>query len=416
MGRTKGSKNGCRKVPLKKPKIKYEEHLETFNENLDLMEPSLPIFETSVLNAYRSKKYGMCIELIEKILMNNTDENKDHYKILQAASHTMLGKNFEISHSILDDVLLTDPSSSFAMYGKGVAFYFEEKFDKSIEMFDRAIEANPDEQMRRAKDMKIRIDLEQRKAIIRIEKIHQNPQEESCLSDSEVPEEIESLMEEFDLATDEDPLNNFELVNGKKDDDLTSLKVGAVHFTKHHKFSSSQTSYNGNEGIKNEEPIEMSQEKKSISESSQPCILDDIVEDSVKHEPSSSLSKPVKSAEELFAQGMTLYKSGLLKKSLRIFKKAFKTNPNMMEADEMGTKAQELLELMDVSAVNMLQKNYEVVVEIMNEALDIDESNDYVNRPFYFQRGLAYFHLGNNEESMKDYAKFDRINKLLTQK
>lgn len=422
MGRTKGSKNGVRKVPLKKPKFKYELQLklETFSENIDSLKSSLPIFDESVLNAYGNKRYRKCIDLIEKILENKTDDNKDHYKILQAASYTMLKENFDEAHSVLDEVLLSDPSSSFAMYGKGVAFYFERKLDESVVWLNKAIEINPGEQMERAKDMKMRIDLERRKAVIRIEKM--NGRDET--SDIDLPEEIETLLEEFNVTIDGDRFNDLELFDGERDDDrFSDLKLEEIQAP-----NSSQSYESPNDEIRDEnmaideDPLEISgpDKKTAISKSPQPSIVNDDDDDgSLKHKPTlRERPKPAKpsspTAEETFAKAMELYKTGSLKKALKLFGKAFKMDPLLTEADEMGMKTQELLELMDVAATNMSQKNYAAVIEILSEALVIDQTNDHVNRPFFFQRGLAYFHLGKNKESIKDYAKFESINKLLT--
>lgn len=98
MGRTKGSKNRIRKVPVMK--IEGVDSEEMRGDNMKLMhgdeseltittefyeeDEMLPIFDDNVLRAYKVGNYEKCIELIDRILVNNTDENKDHYKILSA--------------------------------------------------------------------------------------------------------------------------------------------------------------------------------------------------------------------------------------------------------------------------------------------------------------------------------------------
>lgn len=438
MGRTKGSKNGIRKVPLKKPRVSYQDRFENVMEkklteaSMEVKESTLPVFDSKVLRAYRSQKYEKCIRLIDRILINNTDDNKDHYKILQAASYTMLGENIEIAHSILDEVLEADHSNSFALYGKGVAFYFEGKMDESVAMFNRAIEKNPSEEMERAKGMKMRIDLERRKAIIMVQKMDTDQQ----VLNIELPEGFEKMIEDFNATIDEeftelDWIESGEALGEALDDKMVEIEPATVQEMKidttdnevQTKVSSSSDAIDDSkvETVEDTFRIDKSEvvSTKSFSRTPSPHIeADEAKVDKVIPEIPESLPKSFvpSTAEEFYAKGMELYMSGSLKKALKCFGKAVKLNPSFVDADDMGTKAQELLELMDVAAMNMTQKNYEAVVGILNEALEVDESNDYVNRPFYFQRGLAYFHLGKNEESLKDYANFDRLNKILCEK
>lgn len=404
MGRTKGSKNGIRKVPLKKFRIQ-EPKQETTTENdfivnsammtTEIIEPTLPIFDSNVLKAFRNKRYGKCIELIQRILNNNTDENKDHYKILLAGALTMLGKEIDKAHEILDEVLKFAPMNSSALYAKGVAFYFQHEIDQSVKMFDKAIESNSGTEMEKARDMKMRIDLERRKAVIMVEKMEENLPELSMEIDEDVEmveigkENSEKIAEIIGVSSAQIP----EVLHEKNDENVRE-EIETV--------LSLKSSENLEENEEKLKPVNSA----TISSSCEP--IPDIPESLPKS------FKP-KTAEEFYRKGMELYTSGSLKKSLRMFEKSMQIDPTFTKSDEMGTKAQEYLELVDTATMNMNLKNYGAVVEILNEALDVDATNLYINRPFYFQRGLALFHLGKNEESMRDYAEFDRINKILSE-
>ena len=387
MGRTKGSKNGVRKVPLRKFKIKPVQEsvaFDTESENFDITEP---IIDSNVLRSYKSKRYGKCIELIQKILNNNTDENKDHYKILLAASLIMLRNKIDKAHSILDDVLTWNPTNYDALYAKGVAFYFEQKMDDSVGMFDKALESNPGPEMDKAREMKMRIDFERRKVVILVEKLEEK--QENC---QEVAEKENN-----------DSESKVELKTPETIEDETEINLEA--FETNGVLQANKTSE-----IKpvNSETISSSTSPKMQVNTSMLSVPE--IEESL---PKSF--KP-KTAEEYYLKGMELYLSGSLKKSLKMFEKSIQIDPNLTKSDDMGTKAQEFLELIDTASMNMKMENYAAVVEIVNEALEVDTANEYINRPFYFQRGLALFHLNRNEESLKDYAEFDRLNKLLNDK
>lgn len=156
-------------------------------EEFEVQDPGLPFFDKKILKTYRQRNYAKCIKLIDRMLMNNTDEDKTHYKILQAASYTMIGEDFSSAHQILDEVLVSDPENSYAAYNKGVTLYFEKKLNESVQMFNKAIEMNPQE-MERAKDMKMRIDLQHRKAVIMVQKICNDEKE------IEAPEDFDEFL------------------------------------------------------------------------------------------------------------------------------------------------------------------------------------------------------------------------------
>lgn len=427
MGRTKGSKNGVRKIPLKNLKNLSTKELfddDSMNEIVEeANEANLPIFDTNVLKAYKSKNYEKCINLIERILVINTDENKDHYKILQAAAYTMHQK-YDTSQVILDEVLSADPKNIHAIYGKGVAFYFSKDYKMAVRMFEMAIDASEGKSFERARDMIMRLDLERRSAVIMVKKMTKSENTDNFTLDSQVTVEAIEELDSNEIEVDV-PENDVEMELRKTDEKrilhVHNQNIDEISVTaeKDEKDFDEKTMKH-----KENEKVDYFSSKSTLSVASTKSFEDPLTIKANLKRPAEpipdipeSLPKSFKpsTGKEFFAKGMELYMAGSLKKSLKMFEKAIKVDPKLTKADEMGTKAQELLELMDVAAMNMIKKNYSAVVEILNEALEVDETNSYVNRPFYFQRGLALYHLGRNQESIKDYAEFDRINKQLNE-
>lgn len=445
MGRTKGSKNGFRKgIPLHqlhlKPKVTnpvatrqklqlhnkiiYNRPEDVLYEQVEslqfpkqevtesaplidkIQDQGLPMFDTNVLRTYRNKNYEKCISIIEGILMKNLDQNKDHYKILLAACYTMLGRDYDKAHSALDEVLASNPTSSHAMYSKGVAFYFDRRYDESLNMLDNAIKVEPGPEMERAKDMRSRIDLERRRAFVRMEKIEG--------MDLDVPDHIEELIAEIPVAINEQHLPEIEKSYDGATAEPSVLQV--------HNGSAMKKESSSPKEVKSEQQKENDESSMNVTDS------DEVTSTLPSPKPNKDDSSPPiipetlpksfkpQTADDYLKKGMELYMSGSLKKSLKMFEKAVKLDGGLKEAEEMGTKTQELLELMDMAQVNTTQKKYQAVVDILTEALEVDSENLHINRPFYFQRGLAFFHLGKNNESLKDYAEFDRINKILSEK
>jgi tetratricopeptide (TPR) repeat protein len=425
MGRTKGSKNGIRKVPIKKTHPDEEQKYEYVivekhsfrktrkvysEDDKEKSEAPHPAFDAIVLKAFRDQDYENCIERISTILLNPRSKSKNHYRILQAASYTMLGVDFKSAHTILDDVIRDDPENSYALYGKGVAYYFQKRLDESLDMLNRAIAVNPDE-MQRAKEMKVRIDLERRQAVIFLQKVdHEDLVQQSSLpkEPSETPNEVKNIEKVIKIeipeltakaqSEDQEPM----ILDKQFDVDIKKEMLRLPIITE----KSVNTPNN-------------KMHKKYITELQKNLQHKPAEEQNTTSHISKSLPKSsdlYTCAQEFFEKGMELYMCGALKKALKMFGKAVKLKSSFEQAEEMGAKSQELLELMDMANLNMSEKNYHAVIEILNEALKVDDSNHFVNRPFFFQRGLAYFHLGQDEQSMKDYADFDRLNKLLDKK
>ncbi|CRL02237.1 CLUMA_CG015283, isoform A [Clunio marinus] len=420
MGRPKGSRNGIRRVAIKYPKY-HELHGKCFqyiyvNKNIysnqnerndDLNEineeSQLPIFDSAVLRAYRADNFEKCIKLIEKILDNNNDEYKNHYKILQAASYTMLGKDLDKSHEILDEVLKEEPFNTSAYYGKGFAFYLSNKYEQSVKMLQKAIEIDPSENMDKARNLMMRIDVNQRKLVVKVKKMEED---KSLTLNSHDPFGMKSIIDAFNKNFNKNhciDLKNIRENSKFGEDDIEKMKVNCF---KDKEMDSIKNVWNNDKGNNTLEDVEMKESCNEQVDTENPPSITDIPECLPK-------SFVPKSAEDFFKKGMELYISGVLDKSVKMFEKATELDPKMAEAEEMEVKAQSLIDLIDIAHFNMTKKKYETVADILNQALEIDHTNDYINRLFYFQRGLAFYNLGEREKAWNDYEKYDELSKNL---
>jgi tetratricopeptide (TPR) repeat protein len=119
------------------------------------------------------------------------------------------------------------------------------------------------------------------------------------------------------------------------------------------------------------------------------------------------------SATVTYLKGYNLYMNGALKESQVMFAQALGKDFSLEKARVVGLKAQRLNELMDETSKLMnIDKNYQAAVDTLTSALDVDDTNIKINQAIYFQRALAFFHLGNSEKSLGDYAKFDELKKV----
>jgi tetratricopeptide (TPR) repeat protein len=325
---------------------------------------SEPVFNSYILTLYRRRKYSLCVSFIERNLNEDTRKNR-HYQILLAACQIML-QNYKIAHQILDAVIASCPqesNNSFAFYNKGVAFYFEKKFRWSNIMFDMAIEADPSSQMDRARDMKIKVDLESRKAVIVLNKIN-----------------------------DEDILNLNNSFERKVDNEITEITIDETETMK-------------------ENNIEQKTPTKNPENKFLKCLL---TEKNLPQIPEALPKSFVpKSSKDYFKKGNELYMSGSLQMALTSYRKSHELDPDYVEAEKMIEKVQKLINLASDSKTNLDGMDYTKVVEIATQALTLEIESNFINRKFYYQRGIALYHLGRNEESIKDYEKFEEINEII---
>jgi len=515
---------------------------------------SLPFFEESVLIEYKSKQYTKCIKTIERILKVTPKEQSSHYKILLAAANTMIGKRFKRSHNLLNEVLSQNPFDSYALYGKGVAFYFEGKFEDSVRYFDLAIDVNEDG-MEQANEMKtralvenkqVRVCLEKIKVevgeksdeefdkiiedVVKVQGILENPenmdldtqisntqnndvnlqkQGEKSGNSVKIAENSTNITNSLTLMTQPDPLaqekptrisetENNVIINSEQltkngspknknpvndsskigtkilEADTSGLKIdskienngnkaknnrrtlrsanGSSHEDEDLKLNVSKSSEdnpaNVGSKIAQNSPKQTQNSRRSSKRTSKPIQNIQTSLKSSQHNLNPKISpnkfssesfkqissksainfessseddsadlRPTSSANSFaqvkFNKALDLYMIGELERSLKYFQKSLKYEPDFEEADEMGTKAQEFIDLLDVIDINILEKNYAAVVEICTEGLEIDEGNDAVNRKILFNRGLSYFHLGDNEKSLTDYEEYERLGKKL---
>ena len=108
--------------------------------------------EVKIFVKYQEKNFSVCLELIDAA--SERSRSLSTYKILKAACLVSLKKKIDEAHCILDEVLIKEAGNAFAHYGKGLAFFEQEKFSQAIKCFDKAIEHNQTESMQKAREMK----------------------------------------------------------------------------------------------------------------------------------------------------------------------------------------------------------------------------------------------------------------------
>jgi tetratricopeptide (TPR) repeat protein len=318
-------------------------------------EEQLPSFQTNVLEAYRNRLYQKCITLIERKLRREPNEAYHHYRILLAASYTMLGTDFRKAHNILDQVLHESPLNYYALYGKGVAYYFEKKIPECIDMMDQAIAVGGDGSAR-ASNFKTKVLFHNRRAVVLIEKLNID-RIRSDREDSEI----------FELSEDEDPnditLNDDESEFGDNDNDDDVFLNERIIFNK-------------------QDLIDRAQNLNS-------------------------------EAKELFLKALEHYHNGKMREAMESFNAVHTLEPSFVEAEGLKDKASELIDLIEIGESNLEGNKFEAVIVIANQAFEIEDKVDAINKAFHYMRGMAYFKMNKFAKSKKDYDQYDMLCKKL---
>lgn len=102
----------------------------------------LPEMYQEIYGAYKQKDYEKCLEIISRVTEKHVE-----YEILKCACMIQLGTKVSEAHDILDKIIKDDPNSPCTIYAKGLAFYHEEKWEESIDYFEKARQLDPSPEM-----------------------------------------------------------------------------------------------------------------------------------------------------------------------------------------------------------------------------------------------------------------------------
>lgn len=108
----------------------------------------------------------------------------------------------------------------------------------------------------------------------------------------------------------------------------------------------------------------------------------------------------------LCLKGYAFYMSGQLKDAVLSFDKAVKINPNNVKARKLLMKATKLDKLIeDAEEVSRTKKNSAKAIELLTEALKVDENNATVNQTILLHRSFHYFKLSQFSAAIGDFKK-----------
>lgn len=109
-------------------------------------------YQQAVLENYQQKNFLKCLTLIEDCPVAKAKESP-HYKVLKAACYINLHIHVDLTHQILDELLVVDDNNEFAYYCKGLAYFNEKNFEEAIKCLDKAFDLNP-KTMPKAKELR----------------------------------------------------------------------------------------------------------------------------------------------------------------------------------------------------------------------------------------------------------------------
>jgi tetratricopeptide (TPR) repeat protein len=289
-------------------------------------------------------------------------------RILQASCWTQLGIKIEETEHQLQEVIQCEPNNAFAFYGLGLCYYLHGEFAKCILPFTRASEISA----------MARVDLFKGYAI-KVLKLFKDASAEFTAGRSSKALEILSL------ATLVDPENAAikRLVKQQSDRFLQKV-VGSLE-----------------EVLKEEEEdLDMILSQVSFLVRSGKFI------DADKLMPQDQL---LINARGWFIKGQVKYMMGSIKLSLVCFNKALAMDQNMVEAIDLKIKAEKFVELIEAASKLMNEVENSKAVEVLTEALEIDDENKRLVQAIYFQRAAAKFNMGKQEEAFNDYLVFESL-------
>lgn len=109
-------------------------------------------YPVKIFTNYHEKNFAECVDLIDSAPENTRLQIT--YNTMKAACLLNLKLRIDEVHSILDKVLIIETKNAFAHYGKGFAFFEQQKFNEAIIYFNNAIDHSRPRSMRKAREMK----------------------------------------------------------------------------------------------------------------------------------------------------------------------------------------------------------------------------------------------------------------------
>jgi tetratricopeptide (TPR) repeat protein len=328
-----------------------------------IMKPSMQ----TVTKSFLAKKYNECLTLIEMELKNN--ENSPQLRILQAGCWIQLNINHVEAEKQLNKVIRAEPDNAFAYYGLGLNFYSRGDFDKCLDPFTRATELNPATQNRAAFF---------KNSAMKIIKL------------------LNDATSEFDAGRCSKALEILSLAVLVEPDHAAVKRI-----------------------VKEESDKFL---RKIVFELENDVLADDNIETILNHvnflvksgrfaaaDKMIPVDELMTSARGWFLKGFIKYMLGSVKLSLVYTKKALEMDETMNEAKELAKRAENFVELIDGASEQMKLNENDKAIEMLTTALEVDDDNKRIVQAIYFQRAVAKFNSGKQQEAFDDYLLFEGL-------
>jgi tetratricopeptide (TPR) repeat protein len=317
-----------------------------------------------IITLFLAKRYMECLKMIDVAYCDDMTQ----MRILQASCWTQLGIKTEETEHQLQEIIQSEPNNAFAFYGLGLSYYLLGDFGKCIGPFTRAFELN--------ESAMARADLFKGYAM-NVLKLFKDASAEFTAG------RCSKALEILSLATLVDPENAAikRLVKQQSDRFLQKV-VGSL------------------EVVLEDEDLDMMLSHVSFLVRSGKFI------DADKLMPKDEL---LTNSRGWFIKGQVKYMMGSIKLSLVCFNKALSMDQNMIEAMDLKIKAEKFVAAIEAAQKLMNEMENSKAVEVLNEALDIDNENKRLVQAIYFQRAAAKFNMGKQEEAFNDYLLFESL-------
>lgn len=117
-------------------------------------------------------------------------------------------------------------------------------------------------------------------------------------------------------------------------------------------------------------------------------------------------------AQQCYLKGLLRYHYGEVARAHWYFDEALKIDEHMQKAKDMKEKSRMLVEMMGDATEDMKAQRYQIAIEKLNGALEIDPTNARVVQGIYFQRAGCKFQQGQIKAAFKDYLEFEALEKV----
>lgn len=324
---------------------------------------------------FTNRQFEECLTFVE-IAQQSNKITLNQAKVFKAGCWIHLKTNQEESMKSLHEVIQEEPTNAFAYFEIGVSYYLTGRFNEAISQFEYS------------------------------KALHNSMLVSSNVYISYCKKILETFAESETTFNNGDYVGAMRILKKALEIDEFNESVKKVADEIFASFISRVISNLENKTLGPDENQNLTIEATDqLSEIEKMILADNFVE-AEQLLPAEGTSH---TSQQCYLKGLLRYRYGEAARGNWYFNKALEIDPGHFKAREMAEKSKMLLKMMKDATDDMAAQRYQIAIEKLTGALEIDPSNLRIVQGIYFQRCVCKFQQGNQDAAFKDFLEHEKL-------